>query len=172
MFCGEDLCNNNGPMVSPSFLRRYYFPTVRMSIEPLLDAGIRLVHHCDGDVRPILQDFIELGFSGFQGFQYEFGIDLYEIRRLRSLLGEEPILFAGLSVSRTLPFGDPEAVRAEVDYFADATDGGRGLFLITSNVTGVETPPENLRAGYLHAREMDLRRNRRYDAWPDALNPA
>ena len=157
MFCGEDLCNNQGPMVSPAMLRERYLPTVRMIVEPLVDTGVRLVHHCDGDVRPMLQDFIECGFSGFQGFQYECGIDLHAIRRLRSRRGEEPILFAGLSVSRTLPFGSEDEVRAEVDRFVEATDGGRGLFLFTSNVTGVEVPPANIRAGYLHARSLTPR---------------
>ena len=38
-FCGEDLCNNQGPMVSPTFLREVYLPTVHLSIEPLLDAA-------------------------------------------------------------------------------------------------------------------------------------
>lgn len=148
MFCGEDVCNNKGPMVSPKFLRRCYFPTVQMIIEPLVDAGVRLIHHCDGDVRPVVDDFIAIGFSGFQGFQYELGVDPYDLRKRRSRLGEEMLFFAGLSVSRTLPFGAPEDVRDEVDYFLDVTDGGKGLFLMTSNVTGVETPPENLRTAY------------------------
>ena len=152
MFCGEDLCNNSGPMVSPAFLRKYYFPTVRMIIEPLVDAGVRLVYHCDGDVRPLLSDFIEIGFSGLQGFQYELGIDLCELRGLRSRMGEELLFFTGLSVSRTLPFGTLEDVREEVDYFLDCTEGGRGMFLFTSNVTGVETPPENLVEAYRYVR--------------------
>jgi hypothetical protein len=33
MFCGEDVCNNQGPMVSPTFLRQHYFPSVQMIIE-------------------------------------------------------------------------------------------------------------------------------------------
>ncbi len=167
MFCGEDLCNNQGPMVSPAFLRRHYLPTVQLIIEPLVDAGIRLIHHCDGDVRPLLNDFIAIGFSGFQGFQYECGIDLYELRRLRSRLGEEPVLFAGMSVSRTLPFGDADDVQAEIDFFVDATDGGRGLFLHTSNVTGVEVPADNVRCGYTYAHSLRLpvRRERRYERW-------
>ncbi len=152
MFCGEDVCNNQGPMVSPAFLRRYYFPTVRMIIEPLVDAGVRLIHHCDGDVRPVLDDFIEIGFSGLQGFQYELGIDLCALRQKRSRMGEELLLFTGLSVSRTLPFGTPAEVREEVDYFIDCTDGGRGMFLFTSNVSGVEVPPENLIAAYHHVK--------------------
>ncbi len=155
MFCGEDLCNNKGPMVSLKFLRSYYLPTVQMIIEPLVDAGVRLIHHCDGDVRALLDDFLRIGFSGLQGFQYELGIDPYEIRQRRSRMGEELLFFTGLSVSRTLPFGTPDEVREEVDYFLDFTDGGRGMFLFTSNVTGVEVPPENIRAAYHYIKTWD-----------------
>ena len=69
-------------------------------------------------------------------------------------MGEEIILFTGLSVSRTLPFGSEDDARAEVDYFSDCTDGGRGMFLFTSNVTGVEVPPENLAAAYRRVKEI------------------
>jgi hypothetical protein len=155
MFCGEDLCNNKGPMVSPRFLRRYYLPTVQMIIEPLVDSGVRLIHHCDGEVRPLLQDYLAIGFSGLQGFQYELGIELPELRSLRSRLGEELLFFTGLSVSRTLPFGMEQDVKDEVDYFLDSTDGGRNMFLFTSNVSGVEVPPENLRAAYHYLKTWD-----------------
>jgi len=168
MFCGEDLANNKGPMVSPAFLRQYYLPTVRMIIEPLVDAGVRLIHHCDGDVRPLVADHLGVGFSGFQGFQYELGIDPYALRRMRSPLGEEPLFFAGLSVSRTLPFGTVADVRDEVNYFLDFTDGGKGLFLMTSNVTGVEVPPDNLRAAYRYIKQWDPAQPRevRWTRWP------
>jgi hypothetical protein len=168
MFCGEDLCNNSGPMVGPAFLRQYYFPTVRMIVEPLVDAGVRLVHHCDGDIRLLVRDYLACGFSGLQGFQYELGVELPELRALRGPQGEELLFFTGLSVTRTLPFGTPDDVRAEVDYFLDSTDGGRGMFLFTSNVTGVEVPPENIRAAYEHVQAWDPRRQRRVSraAWP------
>jgi hypothetical protein len=168
MFCGEDLCNNKGPMVSPAMLRKHYLPTVKMIIQPLVDAGVRLIHHCDGDVRPLVADFIEIGFSGFQGFQYELGVDPYELRKLRSGRGEEPLFFAGLSVSRTLPFGTLQDIRDEVDYFLDFSDGGKGLFLITSNVTGVEVPPANICEGYRYVKSWDpaATRQPRWRCWP------
>ncbi len=168
MFCGEDLANNKGPMVSPDFLHRYYLPTVKMIIEPLVDAGVRFIHHCDGDIRPLIDDYIEIGFSGFQGFQYELGVDPYQIRQKRSKLGEEILFFTGLSVSRTLPFGTEEDIRDEVDYFLDFTDGGRGMFLITSNVSGVEVPPENLQSAYRYVKEWDpsQRRAPHWHRWP------
>ncbi len=173
MFCGEDVCNNKGPMVSPKFLRQHYFPTVKMIIEPLVDAGVRLIHHCDGDVRPVVDDFIDIGFSGFQGFQYELGVDPYDLKKRRSRLGEEMLFFTGLSVSRTLPFGAPEDVRDEVDYFLDFTGGGKGMFLITSNVTGVEVPPENLRTAYRYVKSWDAAAARtiRWRSWPWSLKP-
>ncbi len=168
MFCGEDLANNKGPMVSPAFLRQYYLPSVRMIIAPLVDAGVRFIHHCDGDVRPLLDDYIETGFSGFQGFQYELGLDIYEMRKKRSKLGEELLFFTGLSVSRTLPFGSQQDIYDEVDYFLDATGGGTGMFLITSNVAGVEVPPENLQAAYRYVKQWDLTQPRlpRFGRWP------
>jgi len=168
MFCGEDVCNNQGPMVSTAFLRKYYFPTVQMILLPLVEAGIRCIHHCDGDVRPIVNDFIEIGFSGLQGFQYELGVNLYDLRQMRSLRGEPVLLFTGLSVSRTLPFGTLEDVRDEIDYFMDATDGGRGMFLFTSNVTGVEVPPENIQFAYQYLKGEDWKRKRdtKWREWP------
>ncbi len=174
MFCGEDLCNNQGPMVSPKFLRRYYLPTVQMIIEPLVDAGVRLIHHCDGDVRPLLEDFLAIGFSGFQGFQYELGIDPYALRQMHSRLSKELLFFTGLSVSRTLPFGTPADVREEVDYFLDFTNGGQGMFLFTSNVTGVEVPPENIQTAYHYVKEWDPSQPRttRRCTWPWAARPS
>lgn len=154
LFCGEDLFTAQGPMTSPTFLRERYLPTVKMIIEPLVEAGVRLIHHCDGDVRPLAQDFLDIGFRGFQGFQYEFGVSIRALRELRTAFGEPPVIWAGMSVSRTLPFGDEDAVRAEIDGFVRDTDGGIGLCVFTSNVTGVEVPADNLRAGYGHARSV------------------
>jgi hypothetical protein len=107
---------------------------------------------------PLVDDMIVAGFSGFQGFQYECGVDPYELRKRRSLNGEVPLLLGGLSVSRTLPEGKPDDVIADVDYILDATDGGRGLFLFTSNVTGVEVPVKNITAGYEYLANYDPRK--------------
>jgi hypothetical protein len=170
MFCGEDLANNQGPMVSPAFLRQYYLPTVKMIIEPLVNMGVRMIHHCDGDIRPLIKDYIAIGFSGFQGFQYELGVDIRELRKLRSAMGEELLFLTGLSVSRTLPFGTSQDLRDEVDYFVDCTDGGQGMFLFTSNVTGVEVPATNIRAAYDYARTLEPRKlhvqRRSFARWP------
>lgn len=155
LFCGEDICNNKGPMVSPEFLRAHYFPLERAILAPFLEGGVRVVRHCDGDIRTLLDDFLAVGYSGFQGFQYELGVDLFDLRERRAADGRELLLFTGLSVTRTLPFGTLEDVREEVSYFFDATQGGRGMFLFTSNVSGVEVPSAVLREAYRYAQTLN-----------------
>jgi hypothetical protein len=51
-----------------------------------------------------------------------------------------------------------------VDYFLDFTDGGKGMFLITSNVSGVEVPPENIRFAYSYVKTWDPSQ-RRVPVW-------
>jgi hypothetical protein len=150
---GDDICNNDGPMCDPAFLREHFWPHVQNSLTPFVDAGIRLIGHCDGNVMPLIDDMVAAGYSGFQGFQYECGVDIAHLRARRGPRGEEMLILGGLSVTRTLPFGSPDDVCREVDYCLQATDGGRGFFLFTSNVTGVEVPPENLLAAYRHLAE-------------------
>ncbi len=161
-------CDNAGPMCSLSFLREYYFPQEKYALEPLLEAGIRVVRHCDGNVMPLVQDSIDMGYSGFQGFQYECGVDAHDIAGRSSITGEELIFFAGLNVTRTLPFGNVDDVLEEIDYVLDYTDGGRGLFFFTSSSIGPEVPLENILSAYQYVTRGEyLKRDRgRYKEWP------
>ncbi len=92
LFCGHDICDQRGPLVAPAWLHEHYWPHAKLSLTPFLEAGIRLIHHCDGNVAPLVDDMIGAGFSGFQGFQNECGVDPYALRQRRSLKGEVPLL--------------------------------------------------------------------------------
>ncbi|MBI4027424.1 MAG: hypothetical protein HY360_20735 [Verrucomicrobia bacterium] len=170
LFCGHDLCLNQGPMCSPSFLRKHYWPHAKTSLEPFVEAGIRIIGHCDGNVMPLVDDMIAAGFSGFQGFQYECGVDPCVLKERLVARGIAPLFFMGLSVSRTLPFGTTADVIAEVEYFLDVTDGGKGMFLFYSNVTGVEVPTKNIQAAFRHLASYDRKKPRpsasRRRQWP------
>ncbi|AKJ63600.1 uroporphyrinogen decarboxylase family protein [Kiritimatiella glycovorans] len=155
MFTGHDICNQVGPMCSPVFLRERYWPHSKYALEPFVEAGIRLIHHCDGNVMPIVDDMIAAGYSGFQGFQYECGVDPFELTKRRGPRGERIILMGGLNITRTLPYGDAQDQKNDIDYIMDATDGGKGLFLFTSNVVGPETPPENQRTAYHYLASLN-----------------
>ena len=155
MFTGHDICNQVGPMCSPKYLKESYWPHSKYALEPFVQEGIRLIHHCDGNVMPIIDDMIAAGYTGFQGFQYECGVDPYDLAARRGPNGERPLFLAGMSCTKTLPFGSLEEVKDEIEYCMDYTDGGKGLFLFTSSSAGSEVPPINLMTAYRHAASIN-----------------
>jgi hypothetical protein len=163
MFNGVDLCDNRGPMVGVRLLREIYFPNLRRSLVPLVEAGITVIWHSDGNIVPLLDDLIACGVGGFQGFQEETGVELEALPKLKLPTGRKPILWGSMSVSRTLPFGTLEDVKREVERSIDILGPGGGHFLGPSNTIGPEVPFENLLAMHEHARDYGLPRCRPAD---------
>ena len=154
---GSDICGRDGPVVSPDFLRKHYFPHVERSLEPLVEAGFKTVWHCDGVVGPILDDLLDCGVSGFQGFQWEYGVRLEDIVQKRTRDGDRLTIFAGPSSSSTLPFGSIDDVRREVEYIIDIGRDACALFILPANDVLADTPTENLVEMYRYAAEYGAR---------------
>jgi hypothetical protein len=143
---GEDLCSQRGPLVSPEYLRREYWPLVKYTFEPLLAAGAKLVWHCDGDYRPLLDEVMACGVAGLQGFQRECGMELEWIVDLKTRDGDPLLIFGPMSVTTTLPHGTPDDVRAEVHRAMDLCRDKASLVFFTSNTMTPDVPMENILA--------------------------
>ena len=143
---GEDICTQRGPMVSPAFLRRVYYPLVEYALEPLVQVGCKLVWHCDGDWTAMLDDVLACGIGGLQGFQRECGMDLAWLVGRRARNGDPLLIFGPLSVTTTLPYGTPEEVAAEVRLAQRLCRDRASLVLFTSNTMNPDIPLENLLA--------------------------
>jgi hypothetical protein len=150
VYGGQDICDNRGPMVSPELLDRIYFPFLKHSIEPLLDAGIKIVWHCDGNIMPILDILLDCGMEGFQGFQEEAGVELEKMAALRTRSGSKPILWGSVSVTTTLPHGTTEDVRRAVERCIDILAPGGGFALAPTSSVCPEVPVENIFTLYEH----------------------
>ena len=88
---------------------------------------------------------LEAGLVGFQGFQYEDGMDYEKICRMKTRDGGSLIIWAGVSVTRTLPFGTPDDVCREMKWLVD--QGPKtGLFLGVSSSVAPGVPWENIQA--------------------------
>ena len=144
VFTGEDLCDQRGPMVSPDFLRREYFPNLEYVFEPLVEAGAQIVWHCDGNYRALLDDVLACGVTGLQGFQRECGMDLEWIVEKRTRNGDPLLIFGPMSVTKTLPHGTPDDVRAEVRWAMDVCRDKASLVFFTSNTLTPDIPLENI----------------------------
>ncbi len=141
---GEDICTQRGPMVSPAYLRREYFPRLEYVLEPVVEAGAKVVWHCDGDWRPVLDDVLACGVGGLQGFQRECGMDLEWIMDRRTRDGDPLLIFGPMSVTTTLPHGTSEEVCAAVRWAMDVCRDKASLVFFTSNTITPDVPLENI----------------------------
>ena len=139
-----DMADSRGTLVDIKSLDRCWFPNFARSIAPFLAAGIRLVWHCDGNLMQMLPRLIEVGISGFQGFQYEDGMDYERICRMTDREGNPLFILAGVSVTRTLPHGTTDDVVRELKYLVE--HGPRSGFMLGASSSIVPgTPRENIK---------------------------
>lgn len=139
----HDMADSRGTLVDIRSLDAIWFPQFARAIEPLVSAGVRLLWHCDGNLMAMVPRLIEVGVGGFQGFQYEDGMDYERICRLTDREGGPLMIWAGVSVTTTLPHGTPTQVRDQLRWLVNG--GPRvGLALGASSSITPGIPAENL----------------------------
>lgn len=149
MWLGQDACDNRGPYLAPETMNGIYLRHVKRSLQPLKDAGIRILWHSDGNIMPIVPYLLDAGVDGFQGLQetIETRIDVAALRELPTRAGRPPVIVGSVSSVTTMPFGTTADVRADVCRCqALAAAKGGGWLLNFSSSLGPEVPAENIRA--------------------------
>jgi len=140
---GHDMADSRGLLCSPASLEKVWVDHFIRSIKPLADDDFTILWHCDGNLMELVPYLLEAGINGFQGFQYEDGMDYIEICKLKPKRGGDLVIQAGVSVTRTLPFGKPADVVKEIDFLVGHGTPHTFLSLSSSCVPG--TPYENIK---------------------------
>ena len=139
----HDMADSRGTLASIASLDKMWFPHFTRCMEPVLKTGIRLVWHCDGNLMAMVPRLLDVGISGFQGFQYEDGMAYEKICAMKTRDGRSLIIMAGVSVTRTLPFGTPSDVKRELAWLVK--NGPKtGLFLGCSSSITPGVPYDNI----------------------------
>jgi uroporphyrinogen decarboxylase len=133
-FLGDDIAFKSGPLLSPVWMRKHYFPRLARTIAAAHARGIKVLFHSDGNLNPILNDLVAAGIDGLNPIEVLAGMDVGEIHR------RHPHLFmaGGIDVSQLLPFGTPGQVR---DAVRKAIDAAEGRILIGSSTELNEEVP-------------------------------
>lgn len=151
----HDMADSRGTLVDVKTLDTLWFPHFARAIQPFLDAGIRLIWHCDGNLMEMVPRLLECGLGGFQGFQYEDGMDYEKICRMKTRDGDDLFIIGGVSVTTTLPHGSPADVRREIDWLVEK--GPKvGLMLGCSSSIAPGVPLDNIETlieGFKYCRE-------------------
>lgn len=140
----HDIADSRGILVGIKSLEKLWLPHFARAIEPLLKAGVKIIWHCDGNLMDLLPRLLDVGLVGFQGFQYEDGMDYEKICSWKTRDGDDLIIIAGVSVTRTLPFGTPAEVKKEIDRLV-ANGPKTGLFLGASSSMAPGIKWENIK---------------------------
>ena len=138
------MADSRGTMVDVKTLDQLWFPHFARSIKPLLDAGIRLIWHCDGNLMEMVPRLLECGLGGFQGFQYEDGMDYEKICQMKTRDGDGLFIMGGVSVTTTLPHGKPADVKRQIDWLVEKAPRV-GLMLGSSSSIAPGVPLENIK---------------------------
>lgn len=154
VYSGQDICTSNGPIVSPQILRDVYFPELKWAMEPLVENGIGVIWHCDGNINPILDDILDLGVVGLQGFEEEHGVRYDEIVKLKNRTGRPISVWGCVSVTSTLPHGTADDVRQSVERSFTLAGKGRGFVLSSTSSIMPEVPHENIDMFFKHGRKF------------------
>jgi uroporphyrinogen decarboxylase len=81
-FVWEDMCDKNGPLISPSLFRAFLLPRYQRLTEALREAGCRLFAvDSDGDERPLVPLWAAGGIDVVLPWETQFGLDIREVRR-------------------------------------------------------------------------------------------
>lgn len=144
-FIGDDIAYKNGLLFSPAFLRRTFIPMLRRCIEPLHEAGIKVIFHSDGNLWQIMDDLLEAGIDGLNPLE---PIASMELEPLKKRYGDRLILVGGIDCSQLLPLGTPDDIRQEVQRAMQVAAPGGGFFIGSSSEVNPATPLENVLAFY------------------------
>jgi len=155
----HDMADSRGTLVDVRWLDRLWFPHFARALAPLLNSEVKLIWHCDGNLSQMVPRLLEVGIKGFQGFQYEDGMDYEKICALKTRDGEPLFIIAGVSVTRTLPNGNPADVKREMAWLVE--NGPKvGLVLGCSSSIAPGVPLENILTlvdGFSHYRQHGRR---------------
>ena len=87
VFFAEDICYNRGPLISPDMMREFLFPYYQQLIANMkkrqIDKNIHMVIQIDtdGDCRPVIPVYQEIGMDYMSPFEVASGCDVVEIRK-------------------------------------------------------------------------------------------
>jgi len=145
MWCGEDLGNQNGLLISPTSFDKLFAPYYEALFALAHKYGAKAMMHSCGSVYRLIERLVALGLDILDVVQVDCK-DM-DIRALQKQFKGRLCFSGSISVQSTLPFGTPEDVVREVAIRKELFPKGGLIFAPTHNIQ-IGTPMENIVAMY------------------------
>lgn len=142
-YFGDDYGAQKHMLFSPRMWRTYIKPRLAKLFAPLVERGLPILMHSDGQIEPILPDLVEIGLNVLNPVQPEVLDHVWLVENFKGKLA----FYGGLSTQTILPYGTPEEVKKAVsDCVSILAPEGTGLLLSPSHRMMTDIPMENISA--------------------------
>jgi uroporphyrinogen decarboxylase len=146
IYVAEDLGTQDTLLMSPASFRRFLKPRMRKMIDLAHSFGVKVMHHDDGAIRPLLPELIEIGIDVLNPIQWRCaGMGREELARD---FGKSLVFHGGVDNQQTLPFGTPDDVKQEVAENIRIFRRGKGYIVAPCHNIQPNTPTANILALY------------------------
>ncbi len=132
----DDVAFNSGPMFSPQFYRDVVLPTQKEAADAL---PLPLITHSDGDMTPILDDWLQLGQQAIHPLQP----DVMNINEVKASYGDHICLVGNIFMD-DLVHKSPDDITAQVQDRIEKIGVGGGYIISSSNSLTADMKPENI----------------------------
>lgn len=155
IFIMGDIAMQDSMMLSPAVWRHYFKPRLKTWIEEIRSEkpDFYFMFHSDGNMEPVFEDLIEIGFDAIDPLQPE-SMDVVDIKHR---FGDRVCLHGTISCQETLPFGTPEDVASEVKERVETCGKNGGLILAPSNTVQPDVSVEKILTLYSTVKNYSLR---------------
>lgn len=138
---GDDWGDQRGVIIGPARWRKFLKPRWAKIYQRVHQHGKIVMHHSCGSVAAIMPDLIEIGIDVLESVQPEAaGMNPYELKKK---WGDKMTFWGCLGSQSLIPFGTPDALRAEISRLRREIGRGGGFILSPAKPLRQETPTEN-----------------------------
>ena len=137
---GSDWGSQKDMLISPDCFRTMIKPGEMKEYELVHRYGKDVFVHSCGNIERIMSDLVEMGVDGLNPVQPE----CMDLQMLQEKYGKDITFYGGISTQKTLPYGTPEEVAAEVDLIVSILNQKNGYITAPSQEIQEDVPYENL----------------------------
>lgn len=151
LWLGDDFGTQNSLILSPGIWREFFKPLYARLFNAFkeIKPDIKIAFHSDGNIEPLLPEFIEIGVDIFQAVQPK-AIDPAHLKRK---FGGRLSFWGTVDIQEVMPFGTPDDVFNEIKTRIETVGPGGGFILAPSHGIQPDVPLENILAFYEAAHE-------------------
>jgi uroporphyrinogen decarboxylase len=136
---GSDLAFNSNTLMSPAQFDEFIAPYLRELVDVVHEAGVKAIKHSDGNLWPILDRLIEIGFDGIHPIQPQ----CMDLKKVKDHCGDKVCLLGNIDCIELLPSGTEEEVEEAVKHAIKVAAPGGSYILGSSNSIHPGCKPEN-----------------------------